>query len=99
MTRTCLLVAAVMAVNPIQYLVIPRFIALFIMCPILTVIAFFVGMAGSYVISVYVEGVNKGAFLEGLWTYLQMYDVGGAIFKCDGPGWMGSVVIAHGRRG
>ena len=71
----------VMAVNPIQYLVIPRFVALFVMCPILTVIAFFVGMMGSYVISVYVEGVNKGAFLDGLWTYLQMYDVGGAIFK------------------
>jgi len=71
----------VMAVNPIQYLVIPRFIALFIMCPILTIIAFFVGMAGSYGISVYVEGVNKGAFLTGLWTYLEMYDVAGAIFK------------------
>ncbi len=71
----------VMAVNPIQYLVIPRFVALFIMCPILTIIAFFVGMAGSYVISVYVEGVNKGAFLDGLWTYLEMYDVGAAIFK------------------
>jgi phospholipid/cholesterol/gamma-HCH transport system permease protein len=71
----------VMAVNPIQYLVIPRFVALFVMCPILTIIAFFVGMAGSYVISVYVEGVNKGAFLDGLWTYLQMYDVGAAIFK------------------
>jgi phospholipid/cholesterol/gamma-HCH transport system permease protein len=71
----------VMAVNPIQYLVIPRFVALFIMCPVLTVIAFFVGMAGSYVISVYVEGVNKGAFLDGLWTYLEMYDVAGAILK------------------
>lgn len=71
----------VMAVNPIQYLVIPRFVALFIMCPILTVIAFSVGMMGSYVISVYVEGVNKGAFLDGLWTYLKMYDVAGAILK------------------
>ena len=71
----------VMAVNPIQYLVIPRFSALFAMCPILTVIACFVGITGSYVISVYVEGVNKGAFLDGLWTYLKMYDVGGAILK------------------
>jgi len=41
------------AVNPVKYLVVPRFLGLVIMLPILTVFADLVGMMGGYVICVY----------------------------------------------
>lgn len=41
------------AVNPIKYLVVPRFLGLVIMLPVLTVFADLIGMMGGYVICVY----------------------------------------------
>ncbi|MBU1933484.1 MAG: ABC transporter permease [Candidatus Omnitrophica bacterium] len=42
-----------LAVNPVKYLVVPRFIALCVMLPILTVYADFLGIIGGYLIGVY----------------------------------------------
>lgn len=42
-----------LAVDPIKYLVVPKFLALCIMLPLLTVYADFIGMAGGYFIGVY----------------------------------------------
>ena len=41
------------AVNPVKYLVVPRFLALVVMLPILTVFADVVGILGGFVICVY----------------------------------------------
>ncbi|MBN1870150.1 MAG: ABC transporter permease [Candidatus Omnitrophica bacterium] len=41
------------AVNPVKYLVVPRFLGLVIMLPVLTVFADLVGMLGGFVICVY----------------------------------------------
>ena len=41
------------AVNPVKYLVVPRFLALVVMLPILTVFADIVGIFGGFVICVY----------------------------------------------
>ncbi|MBU3911922.1 MAG: ABC transporter permease [Candidatus Omnitrophica bacterium] len=42
-----------LAANPVKYLVVPRFIALCIMLPILTIYADFLGIIGGYLIGVY----------------------------------------------
>lgn len=41
------------AVNPVRYLVVPRFLGLVIMLPVLTVFADLIGMMGGFVICVY----------------------------------------------
>ncbi len=41
------------AVNPIRYLVIPRFLALVIMLPMLTILADLIGILGGFIICVY----------------------------------------------
>jgi phospholipid/cholesterol/gamma-HCH transport system permease protein len=51
-----------MAVNPVQYLVVPRVLACFIMVPMLTVLFNTVGLFGSYVISVLQMNVDSGPF-------------------------------------
>jgi phospholipid/cholesterol/gamma-HCH transport system permease protein len=51
-----------MAVNPIQFLVLPRLIAGLIMGPILTLLFFIIGMVGVYFVAIVVENVDQGPF-------------------------------------
>jgi phospholipid/cholesterol/gamma-HCH transport system permease protein len=52
-----------MAVNPVQYLVLPRLIAGMLMAPILTLLFFVIGMIGAYFVAVVGEGVDHGQFI------------------------------------
>jgi len=53
-----------LATNPVQYLVVPRFIALSLMLPVLTLYADFVGIVGSYIICVYRLGIASRLYLN-----------------------------------
>ena len=50
---------ACMGANPIQYLVVPRFLACLFMIPVLTIMADFMGIVGGYFYSVLVLGIDK----------------------------------------
>jgi len=52
-----------MAVNPVQYLVVPRFLAGLIMVPALSVLFTFVGMIGAYFVGVVLLNIDKGVFI------------------------------------
>lgn len=52
-----------MAVNPVQFLVLPRLVAGMLMAPILTLLFFVVAMTGAYFVAVFVEGVDSGQFI------------------------------------
>lgn len=65
--------------DPIRKLVVPRVLAGFIMCPILTVVANAVGLAGGWIIavtqlrvasSVYWQSVVDGLYIQDLWMGL-----------------------------
>jgi len=53
-----------MAVNPIQYLVVPRVIASLLMFPALTMLFNALGYVGAYVMGIYVAGIPEGPFIE-----------------------------------
>lgn len=72
---------SVMAVNPFQYLVAPRLIALTLVCPLVNAIACFSGIASGYVVAVFLKGVNKGAFLANLYSFVSLPDIWGGIIK------------------
>jgi phospholipid/cholesterol/gamma-HCH transport system permease protein len=55
-----------MAVNPVQYLVLPRLIAAMIVTPILSLLFFVVGMGGAYLVAVLLEGVDQGQWVANL---------------------------------
>jgi phospholipid/cholesterol/gamma-HCH transport system permease protein len=55
-----------MAVNPIQYLVLPRLIAAMIVTPILTLLFFVVGMGGAYIVAVLLQNVDQGQWVANL---------------------------------
>lgn len=64
-----------MAISPVRYLVVPKFIALFIMLPCLTIIGDAAGILGGYVIGVYSLHINPGLFMQTAWKYLTLKDI------------------------
>jgi phospholipid/cholesterol/gamma-HCH transport system permease protein len=52
-----------MAVNPVQYLVLPRLIAAMIVTPILALLSFVVGMGGAYIVAILLMGVDQGQWV------------------------------------
>jgi phospholipid/cholesterol/gamma-HCH transport system permease protein len=55
-----------MAVNPHQYLVLPRMLAAMIVTPILTLLFFVIGMGGAYLVAVVLQHVDQGQWIANL---------------------------------
>ncbi|NOX96844.1 MAG: ABC transporter permease [Nitrospirae bacterium] len=53
-----------LATNPIQYLVVPRFLSCLILAPLLTVYTVFIGVTGGYLIGVKMMGINSAFYLS-----------------------------------
>lgn len=63
------------AVNPVKYLVVPRFLGLVIMLPILTVFADLVGMMGGFVICVYKLYISPTLYFTMITEALTVKDI------------------------
>jgi phospholipid/cholesterol/gamma-HCH transport system permease protein len=66
---------AVMAVNPVQYLVMPRVLATTLMMPILVMLFNFVAIGGSYVLSVAIMNIDPGIFVQKIRDFVVVKDV------------------------
>ena len=64
-----------LSANPVQYLVVPRFIAMLIMLPILTIYADFFGMIGGYVIGVGKLNISHSMYMQTTINALAVKDV------------------------
>ncbi|MDT5095190.1 MAG: phospholipid/cholesterol/gamma-HCH transport system permease protein [Mycobacterium sp.] len=56
----------VLGIDPIQRLVVPRVLASTLVASLLNGFVIAIGIAGGYVFSVYLQGVNPGSFINGL---------------------------------
>ncbi|WP_068466362.1 MlaE family ABC transporter permease [Candidatus Protochlamydia phocaeensis] len=63
-----------MAVNPLRYLIAPRFIAGIIMMPLLTVFSSIMGILGGYIIAVGFYKMAPSAFLDPLPIHITNFD-------------------------
>jgi len=70
-----------LATNPIKYLVVPRFLALVVMLPILTIYADFVGIIGGYIIGVFKLHILHSVYLRMTYEPLAMKDVVTGLLK------------------
>lgn len=84
-----------MSVNPIHYLVVPRVIAAVVVFPFLTAFSNVVGVTGGYIVSVLMEKVNKGAFLEQMFWYTDPVDIYSGIMKSAVLGFIVSVICSY----
>lgn len=64
-----------MAVNPHQYLILPRIVASMIVTPILALIFFVVAMGGAYFVAVIVQQVPQGPWIANLREIVEARDV------------------------
>lgn len=70
-----------MAINPLRYLVAPRFIAGTFMLPLLTIFSCFMGILGGYILSVYYYGMSPSAYLDPLPLHIDNFDFFSGIIK------------------
>jgi phospholipid/cholesterol/gamma-HCH transport system permease protein len=64
-----------LAINPVKYLVVPRFLASLIIMPILTTFADIIGIMGGYLVSVMLLGSNPTVYVRRTYDYLDLEDV------------------------
>ena len=77
---------ATLAVNPIQYLIVPRLIASTIMMPVLTLVFNVCGMFGAYVFVVLVKGVDRGIFIHNIRWFTDVSDLMMGLIKATAFG-------------
>jgi len=63
-----------MSINPLGYLVAPRFIAGIAMLPLLTVFSCLMGVIGGYVIAVDYYGMPQSTYIDPLPTHIETFD-------------------------
>ncbi len=71
----------VMGINPIRFLVAPKFLAMLIAVPALTALATLVMIAGGHLLSTAVVGIDAGLYLERTASALQMKDFATGLTK------------------
>jgi phospholipid/cholesterol/gamma-HCH transport system permease protein len=71
----------VMAISPIAYLVVPRFIAMIVMLPCLTVLADVIGMIGGYFVGTLAIGIRSSLYIQNTVDALLMKDIMSGLVK------------------
>jgi len=70
-----------MAVNPVQYLVVPRLVAGLVMVPVLTMLFNIVGVMGAFFVAVSLLGLDPGVFMDRLKWLVDWDDVSQGLIK------------------
>jgi phospholipid/cholesterol/gamma-HCH transport system permease protein len=81
-----------MAVNPIQYLVVPRIVASVLMFPVLTMVFNVIGYGGGYVMGVYVANIPVGPFVAHTREFMEPSDVLHGLVKAVIFGFIVSII-------
>jgi len=79
-----------LATNPVKYLVVPRFVALGVMLPVLTLYANIIGILGSYFICVIKLGITSSMYMHVTFSSLLYKDLFTGLFKS----WIFGMLIA-----
>jgi len=70
-----------MAIDPVRFLVVPRFLSLLIMLPVLTAYADLIGSFGGYVVGVFNLKISSGLYIDTALKFLELKDVYTGLFK------------------
>lgn len=70
-----------MAINPVRYLAMPRFLAAVVMLPVLVIFADFIAVLGAYLVSNYFLGVSFAVFFESVKRFFLFSDFIAGLIK------------------
>ncbi|MCF7874126.1 MAG: ABC transporter permease [Candidatus Omnitrophica bacterium] len=65
----------IMAIDPVRFLAVPKFIALFFMQPCLTVLGNISGMLGGYLVGITSLGLRSSLYIQTTFKYLELKDI------------------------
>lgn len=71
----------IMAIDPVRYLAVPRFLAAVLMMPVITIFCDAIAVVGGYLASVLTLDVTSATFNEGVRMFFRMTDLFGGIIK------------------
>ncbi len=71
----------VMAVNPVEYLIVPRMLACMIVVPLLTVFGDLIGVLGGWAVAVHYSGISSYLFTHSIEMFVVTHDLTGGMFK------------------
>jgi phospholipid/cholesterol/gamma-HCH transport system permease protein len=71
----------VMSISPVKYLVMPRIVALTLMCPILTIFANTIGIVGAAIVGKLQIGVPYYTFFNDAAEFIEFKDIYSGLFK------------------
>ena len=71
----------VMAVSPVDYLIVPRMLACMVVVPILTIFGDVIGVFGGWAVAVYYSGITSPVFMTSIKMFVEMYDFTGGLVK------------------
>ena len=83
------------AVNPVRYLVVPRFLALVLMLPVLTILSDVIGLWGGYVICVFKLHITHDMFWKMVFRALVLKDIVTGLVKTIFFGMIIAIVGCH----
>lgn len=83
----------VMAVSPIDYLVVPRMLACMIVVPVLTVFGDVIGVLGGYLVAVYYTHISDHTFMQSIQAFAVTLDLTGGLIKAS---FFGNVIAVLG---
>ena len=71
----------VMAVSPVDYLIVPRMLACMIVVPLLTVFGDLIGIFGGWFVAVYYSGISSYLFMHSIDIFVEIHDITGGLIK------------------
>ena len=71
----------VMAVSPVNYLIVPRMIACMIVVPLLTVFGDIIGVVGGWVVATQYSGISSYLFMNSINLFADVKDLTGGLIK------------------
>jgi phospholipid/cholesterol/gamma-HCH transport system permease protein len=84
-----------LAINPVRYLVMPRFLACIIMLPVLTVIANFIAIMGAFLVANLFQDVSAQVFFNSAKRVFEIKDIAGGLTKAFFFGASTSILGCH----
>ena len=84
-----------LAINPIQYLVVPRVFAMIVMMFMLVVVGDFVALLGGAITSDVLLGVDTELFFQSIVTYIKLEDFTHGLWKAVAFGFAIAIISCH----
>jgi len=84
-----------LATDPVDYLVVPRFLASALMLPLLTVFTNFIGSLGGALVAIYQIRINFITYQDSIQRLLRIQDITGGLWKASIFGCIISLIACH----